>query len=1135
MITRVTKVLAESGVELSHEELLDALWLAGKLPQGTGTLARAVAPATAPEGPRPEGPSSPSPESGAPGGAAVEHPDTGPTDFEPAHPLIATAQPHAYEDGDATSSPAVAVRAPDTRPLGAGQLPLGRALRPLRQRLPDRRRVELDITRTVAAMADTGMPETVTRPVPARWLSLALVIDDGISMVLWQRLAAEIRTLMERSGAFRDVRVHGLHTRGGTPTLRTTPFRDSGRLLSPHTLSDPTGDTLVLVVSDGVGDAWQSGEMRHVLERWARCGPTALVQALPTRLWASTGISARRWQVTTHRRGGPTAAWHVTDPDLPPDLVRFDSVPVPVLEPTPSGVAAWAQLIASPGDTALLPLWTGGGAPAGRRPVAETRQENAAEAVLRFRDAASPEAYRLAAHLAAVSPVTPPVMRLVQSALGSSTDPGHLMEVFLGGLMHQLDADESDRLPHHRRFDFSADTRRLLLSAVSPGELMRTTTAVTERVEAAVGRAPAFPAWVGHPQGCALIDDTERSFGRLRQRLLTRLGVTAVTSAAEASAPPRRRGSAGPDERVAAKLAELSRPYAHRFSDLPPGWAPLEANDPPRLGRFQLEGRSVRGWPHMAMYLALDEVGTAVTVRAPSPLYVGDPSARDLLRTEAESLLRMGGRYAPELIEEGLSLTERPWIATACVNRHSDESSSVPAPNLRAVLDAHRGDVSEELFLRIGRGLAEAVDRAHSVGLVHGALAPRSVLVTEDDVRLIGWMTASIDGVDSPHRDAFPVSDSYLEASDAAESPTPEGDVHAVGALLLSFLSGRWGDPRTDREHASLRAASVGDQGLVDLLWSCLDAVPARRPSTAELVSAFSTASADTTGKRLRQAALARDDAAVGRARQMARLDPRTHGPELAKSLMRSSDRLASAGLSAESLTAVQEAVELYQDMAADTEGTHQVDLARALGNLAVRLVEAGRGDESLGPLAEALRIHRGLAERDVERHGPGLAMVLTNFSNHLAATGHPEQALEAIREAAAINRTQVHLVPHASQTRSLARCMTNMGNRLGVLGHHQDALLAAEEAVALYRDLTGLERADINADLAMSLNNLAVRLASLGRYQEAKEVADEGSAIAHSLADDLSKPARELRAQSRSVQAWLRGALSAESSVSGQ
>jgi serine/threonine protein kinase len=859
VISRVTKVLAESGVELSHEELLDVMWLAGKLPRDSGPLARSagVAAATSERHGEPhhDGPTVPAAETAEPASepTAAEF-----TTKRSARSLLASAQPSPDEDAQAPAglSPAVAVRAPDSSTFGAGQLRLGKSLRPLRQRFPDRRQQELDVTRTVAAIADTGVPETVTRAVRTRWLSLALVVDDGISMVLWQRLAADVRALMERAGAFRDVRVYGLDTRSGTPSLRTSPYRHRGRLLTPEALCDPTGNTLVLVVSDGVGEAWRDGEMRQVTDRWGRCGPTAIIQALPSRLWASTGIGARRWQVTTHRRGGPTRAWQVTDPDLPPGLVRFDSVPVPVLAPTPAAVADWAWLVASPGGTALLPLWDAS-RPDSTRTVADAQDGDAGEAVLRFREAASADAYRLAAHVAAVVPATPPVMRLVQAALGPPTDIGHLMEVFLGGLMHELDADGADRLPHHRRFDFTDDARQVLLSAVSPRELLRTAEAVTRRIEAAVGRAPVFPAWVGHPDGPAVIDDTGRSFGWLREQVLTRLGIPSADTGPVAPGPERLRvpggesgDSGGPRDSAATGTDEA---YDDAPGEtLPAGWIELLPEDPVRLGRFRLRARSAHGWPHLTMYLAEDDDGTIATVRAPVMLYTRDPgTALDLVRTEAECLTRMQGTHAPALLGAAANTTgELPWVAASCVHRRADAPSSPPAPNLRAVLDEHGGRVPEELFLRIGLGLTEAVALAHSRGLVHGSLSPLAVLVTDRDVRLVGWATATVDGVDSAHRDVLPLSDTYLEADDDGQSLTPQSDTYAVGALLLALLSGRWSDPTADiSKHGPLTNPGISPV-LLRSLWRCLEYDPTRRPSAADLAEAFALGSGGPTADR---------------------------------------------------------------------------------------------------------------------------------------------------------------------------------------------------------------------------------------------------------------------------------------------
>ncbi|MEV0990617.1 tetratricopeptide repeat-containing protein kinase family protein [Streptomyces sp. NPDC049949] len=1120
---RVLKVMAESGAELSHEELLDAIWLAGKLPRDAAPLARFAIPAT--DLPQPDTRQSRTPSTTRdPAERAVpaEPVATGSQETDPAFPLLAATEPKAVEGAHLATLPALAVRAPDSRLISAAQIRLGKSLRPMRQRFPDRRRRELDVTRTVAAMADTGVPEIVTSRVRTRWLSLALIVDDGVSMVLWQRLAVEVRALMERAGAFRDVRVYGLDTRSADATyLSTSPYHDSGRRRSPETVSDPTGDTLVLVVSDGVGEAWRDGRMQHVMSLWARCGPTAIVQTLPARLWASSGVAAQRWQVTTHRRGGPTLAWHVTDPILPPDLVSFDSVPVPVLEPTPTAVAEWARLISSPGGTALLPLWNSGQSRLGSL-LADTRPSDDAESVLRFRGAASPEAYRLAAHLAAVGPVTPPVMRLVQKALGPPTDSGHTMEVFLGGLMHQLTTDEPNRLPHQRRFDFSEDARRVLLGAVSPRELMRTTGAVTEHIEAAIGRSPAFPAWVGHPDGAAVIGDAARSFGWLKERLLRRLGVPPIGVGTTGPHPARRDVSdvAGESPR---HPREADEPLDPQPGALPSGWSPLLPEDPLRLGRFRLQARSTRGWPHMAMYLALDEDETTVTVRTPSPSHARDrKAALEFVRTEAECLLRMRGTYAPDLLDiQAHTVHDRPWLAASCVLRRADDQSSGPAPNLRAFLEEHGGTVPDELFLRVGRDLSQAVNHAHSLGLVHGGLAPRAVLVTDRDVRLVGWMTATVDGVHSDHRDVFPLSDTYVEGADDGLPPTPASDVYSVGALLLAFLAGRWPEPGDDVGRWTDLAESRIDPSILEILWRCLETVPARRPSAATLVEAFTARHEGPAGSSSRQVALTPAADSVRRYRMLARQDPDAYSSHLARSLRTFSNQLAGLGRLSEALAAAEEAVYLYQRLAREDPDAHGPELARTLNNLSIRLGEADHRNESLDAISEAVRLYRELVRRQPNTYGPGLASTMNNLSNRLVAMGRLEEALDAIDEAVRINRELVKLNA-GDHGADLARSLVNQGNRLGGLGRRDEGLQAATEAVQLYRELALNSVGNASEELATSLNNFAVRLCDVGRHREARVVLEESVEIGRQLAAAHPESSGEALRQSLKIRAWL-------------
>ncbi|MFI6157896.1 SAV_2336 N-terminal domain-related protein [Kitasatospora sp. NPDC051170] len=1108
MLGKLTEVLAGSGVELSEEELLDALWLARTLPQGTGPLARKGVHVEA-RRPSDRGPErSAAPSTGQDTAGSADRPDPETSDRGPVErPLQAAPRTGDDREQHAHHSSAHGVRVPDTPQAAARALRLGRALRPLRQRFPDNRRPELDLARTVEAMADSGLPEIALRPSRTRWLSLALVVDDGLSMVLWQRLASDVRRLMERAGAFRDVRIHGLDTRSAeAPRLSARPYPSEGPFRPTTSLYDPSGDTLVLVVSDGVGDAWRDGRMHRAIDRWARRGPTAIIHALPTRLWANSGVSARSWQVTTRRRGGPATEWRVADPVLPPDLVTFDAVPVPVLEPSPGALAEWARLIASPGATTTLPLWNGGPEPIGRA-FAGPGREDEAEAVLRFRSAASPEAYRLAAHLAAVAPVPVPVMRLFRTALGAPTDSGHLAEVFLGGLMHQV-RPEADQLPHHRLYDFPPETRRILLSALAPKELLRTTRAVTDLLEAGIGRSPDFAAWVGHPDGTALIGDDGRPFGSLTDRLLTRLGVS-----------PAGPSAAGPGTAAPSDVHGVQAP------PIPTGWSPLSPADPRTLGPFRLYARYDQGWAELAMYLGLDEHGETVSLRAPAPL--GDldlEQSRDLIRTETECLQRMGGVFAPKLrgADPGYG-QEPPWVASACRWR-----SGVPrpelAPNVQALLEETEEPIDVTLFHWIGYNLACAIRRAHGLGLVHGSLTPKTVLITDHDVQLVGWITASRHGVHSRHREDFPRDFTFrapeagrpaLSAYGGVEAPTAPGDMFSVGAVLIAAATGRWSTRPQTEVRANLRAAGISD-AVADALRACLHPDPEDRPTAAELVDAFQQAL--LTAGAPDRLDLARAQEMVSRYRLLTDREPETFGPALAETVAHLGNLLGTSGRLEEACAALDEAAWLYQELPDE----FRPNLARVLNNLSVRLGELNRLEEALTAIQEAADLLLALnQERSLPPLTDGLALTLNNLSNRLGAAGRNEEALAAIVQSVGLYRSSAQRNAQIFHP-GLAQALNNLSNRLGEAGRNEEALAAIDEATVLHRDLDHSGAKGARSALASCLSNRAVRLAALGRLEEARTTLTESTRIRESLSAANPEAYEADLAQSQAIATWL-------------
>ncbi|MFD7131261.1 SAV_2336 N-terminal domain-related protein [Streptomyces sp. NPDC059894] len=786
-LAEALRVLRACGHDLDADQVLDVLWLAGRLPSGTAAPLHRTGPAEHPPAPpRPE----PEPDDAGPAHPAPRPDDPDLPDLTgrslyaaarqaPAPPMPDIRLRHAPDPGRA-----MPVRVPEDKAL-AGELAVGRALRPLRRRRASPHRREIDEERTAVELAETRLPDVVQRPVQERWLHLVLLVDDGLSMLLWHRLGAELRTLLERLGAFATSRVLGLDTRDAPePRLHARPFRQDSTPVPLSTVSDPSGNTLVLVVSDGMGAAWRSGALHRLLSQWASRGPTAVLHTLPPDLWEGSGIHAERWQVTTRRIGGANTSWEITDPVLPPDLAAFDGVPVPVLEPTAASLRPWAHLLASPGATVSLPLAARPGRP-GPGPA------DAPGDAQHFRDAATPEAYRLAAHLAAVSPLTVPVMRLVQTAVPWRARTSHLAEVFLGGLMRPHPAPVPGPLPaKHQVFDFSDASRLVLLDAVPQAELLRTSRRIGRRLEQLAGHSPDFPAWLAHPDGPAQLFGTRRPFTSVERRLLTRFGVS-----------------------FDRETQGLDTGHGHGPGPAD-GWGPLTDTDPRRLGPYRLRRR--RRLRRLTEYDGVDDRGSTALVRTPRPdLPAGH--AR-MIEVEAEALRRLGGQYAPALLATGVE-DDPPWLAAAPID---DGSRQVAAPRLAEIFNAAHAEGTAPFdkitALVVGWHLAGALALCHLHGLVPADLNAENIFVLRRSVVLGDLSDCAVDGV----------------YAGTGPLPTPEDNVRALGELL-QLVSSKAGWELPGRPEGMHLWQGDTWRRLRRLVLRCLDPDPAARPGAGDV------------------------------------------------------------------------------------------------------------------------------------------------------------------------------------------------------------------------------------------------------------------------------------------------------------
>ncbi|MFD7814351.1 SAV_2336 N-terminal domain-related protein [Streptomyces sp. NPDC059785] len=451
-VARLARLLAEAsgGARPTSVELAEVLWLAQHLAGPAG----APGPDAAPDPdsvPAPAPDSVPDPSDGrdpppaTPARTMPPGPDADPDRPPPPPPDDQRVPLHLPErpepdtpDGADTAGRrggGASLLAP-APPMLAHPLSLQRALRPLKRRVPAPVGRELDEEATAHRIARLGAAPRwwlpVLRPATERWLTLHLVHDAGPTMPVWRPLVRELGVSLAQSGIFRTVETHRLSAGGRVG-------QDAGR--QPY--ADGRGVTLL--ISDCMGPQWRAGpagaRWYRTLRRWAATMPVAVIQPLPERLWRTTALPTATARLAAPWRAAPNAAYTV-DSSVTEDLADglADGVlPLPVLEAAAPWLAHWADLVAG-GPEGRIPGCVGlvGAAPPpapldaeGRGDVARLSPE---ELVLRFRSIASPEAFRLAGHLAVGRPELP-VMRLVQAAVERDPRPQHLAEVVLSGIL----------------------------------------------------------------------------------------------------------------------------------------------------------------------------------------------------------------------------------------------------------------------------------------------------------------------------------------------------------------------------------------------------------------------------------------------------------------------------------------------------------------------------------------------------------------------------------------------------------------------------------------------------------------------------------------------------------------------------
>lgn len=528
-------LLQQTGFDLSATEVADVLWLAWQIGDQTSDRVKPIEAETI--------------------GASDQRSPPPPPDnllstetraeSTPEQPMESSSFPEARSAESAQVYPSrsgapepsqLPIRIPDA-PALREPLALARALRPLMRPVPSRTQMVLDEEATVTQIADEKIWSLVQRPAPERWLDLALVIEETTALPIWQKTIHAFQTLVERHGAFRDVRSWRLRPdQTGTLQLFLGTETQGGRVRSPKELLDASGRRLILLVSDGVSPAWKSGQMLPLLEQWAARDMLAMLQLLPERYWERTALGlGYPVQVTAWQPGTANAQLGLVGLPGWAEVELAQTLTLPIVTLEAQSLHRWAGVLAAIGGnqavgTVLDPAIFA--AKVAQQPGESGSPEVSDEQRFRqFWSTASPQARQLAGCLAAV-PVSMPVVRLVQQAIVPESSPVEVAEVFFSGILRRIDplgvplrkgnSEDADEV----QYEFVGDIRERLIGTRRISDTWEVLELISAQIAEKLGLATRDFAAVLQvaSQGSVGQRSELLPFARIAGRVLRRLG-----------------------------------------------------------------------------------------------------------------------------------------------------------------------------------------------------------------------------------------------------------------------------------------------------------------------------------------------------------------------------------------------------------------------------------------------------------------------------------------------------------------------------------------------------------------------------------------------------------------------------------